>query len=77
MEMLFHCIRKEMITIKAKTIYCPQCGSKVGEYDGKSTIDHRSRCNKCNKCIIYNVNTGETKIKPLPRRASSSGMVFN
>uniref|UniRef100_A0AAU8B6D5 Uncharacterized protein n=1 Tax=Dulem virus 39 TaxID=3145757 RepID=A0AAU8B6D5_9CAUD len=61
---------------KSKTIYCPSCGRKVGTYDGRSTINYISRCRKCNKRVVYHVDTGETKIGPLPKRTCSSGMTF-
>ena len=59
-----------------KTIYCPSCGRKVGTYDGRSTINHITRCRKCNKRVVYHIDTGETEIKPLPKRTCSSGMTF-
>ncbi len=62
--------------MKPKTIYCPQCGHKTGKYDGKSTIDCITRCRNCRKRVIYHIDTGETEIKPLPLRASSSGVLF-
>lgn len=61
---------------KPKTIYCPSCGRKVGAYDGRSTINHISRCKNCNKRVVYHIDTGETEIKPLPKRKCSSGMTF-
>ena len=46
-----------------KTIYCPICKRKVGNYDGKATINQMYRCKKCNKKIVYYTDTGETKAK--------------
>lgn len=57
-------------------IFCPQCNSHVGIYDGQSTINFVSRCRKCNKRIVYHVDTKETEIKPLPHRVSSGGLSF-
>jgi len=61
---------------KPKAIYCPQCGEKVGNYDGRSTINFIARCNKCRKRIIYYIDSGETAIKPLLKRSCSSGMMY-
>lgn len=59
-----------------KTIYCPSCGRKVGTYDGRSTINHIEKCNKCNKLVIYYIDTGKVKIKNIPAKNCSSGMTF-
>ena len=61
---------------EAKKIYCPKCNSHVGTYDGKSSVNFVTRCNKCRKRVIYDIATGETRIKELPARATSSGMTF-
>lgn len=75
-----HCLgvfvcRKEVIMAE-KTIYCPRCGRKVATYDGKSTIDKIADCKKCHKRVIYRVATGETELKDIPVRATSSGKTF-
>lgn len=57
-------------------IYCPHCGRKVMEYDGKSQINPMARCRKCNKAVVYDIESQETLIKPLPERKTSSGMTF-
>ena len=59
-----------------KTIYCPKCGRKCGTYDGRSTIDKVCRCKKCNKRIVYHVDTGEVERKNIHERNCSSGMIF-
>lgn len=59
-----------------KEIFCPKCGCKVGTYDGRSTTNFVSRCRKCNKRVIYNIDTKEIEVKPLPYRASGSGVSF-
>lgn len=69
-------VEKIMKKYKEKTIYCPKCGRKVGTYDGRSTINKICRCKKCNKRIVYHVDTGETEIKNIPKRNCSSGMTF-
>lgn len=61
---------------KPKEIICPQCLKCVGTYDGRSTINHVSRCNICGKRIIYHVDTEEIEIKPLTQRTCSSGITF-
>lgn len=59
-----------------KTIYCPNCGRKVGTYDGQSTINFMANCRKCNKRVVYNVDIEKTEIKDIPPRNCSSGMTF-
>lgn len=59
-----------------KTIYCPNCGRKVGTYDGRSTLNHISKCIKCNKRVVYHVDTKKTEIKNIPPRTTSSGTRF-
>lgn len=71
----FSVCRKEVIMAE-KTIYCPKCGRKVATYDGKSTIDKIADCKKCHKRVIYRVTTGETELKDIPVRATSSGKTF-
>lgn len=61
---------------KPVKILCPQCNSRVGTYDGRSTINHITRCNKCRKQIIYHIDTREIEIKDIPKRNCSSGMTF-
>lgn len=61
---------------EAKTIYCPCCGRRVSHHDGRSTINVIARCKKCRKRVVYHVDTGETEIKPIPPRTTSSGMTF-
>ena len=71
----FSMCRKEVIMAE-KTIYCLRCGRKVATYDGKSTIDKIADCKKCHKRVIYRVATGETELKDIPVRATSSGKTF-
>ena len=59
-----------------KTIYCPNCGRKVGMYDGRSTINFITNCRKCYKRVIYHVDTKKTEIKDIPPRNCSSGLTF-
>ena len=60
---------------EAKTIYCPRCGRKVGTYDGKSTVHKIVKCKKCNKLVVYNVDTGKIKVTNIPERNCSSGII--
>lgn len=69
-------VEKTMKEYEEKKIYCPKCGRKVGTHDGRSTINKICRCKKCNKRIVYHVDTGETEIKNIPKRNCSSGMTF-
>lgn len=62
--------------VEKKEILCPICNSKVGTYDGKSTINVVTKCKKCNKRVVYYVATGKTKAKPIPPRTTSSGMTY-
>lgn len=69
-------VEKIMKEYKEKTIYCSNCGRKVGTHDGRSTINKICRCKNCNKRVVYHVDTGETEIKRIPKRNCSSGMTF-
>lgn len=60
----------------ARTIYCPECGRKVGSHDGKSTNVKEIDCRKCWKTVLFDPTTGNTKIKERPQRVSSSGVTF-
>lgn len=61
---------------KPKTIYCPNCGRRVATYDGRSTINVIAKCRKCQKRVVYYVDSGETVLKDIPPRNTSSGMTF-
>ena len=51
------------------------CGRKIATYDGKQTIDIKTKCNKCNKIITYYVASGSTVVSNA-ERTTSSGMRF-
>lgn len=57
-----------------KTIYCPKCSRKLGKWDGKSTINVICKCSKCNKRVVYHIDTDETEIKNRTPRNQSSGV---
>ena len=59
-----------------KTIYCSKCGRKVAKWDGRSTINISVRCKKCDKLVVYDVKNEQTIIKEIPKRTTSSGMIF-
>nr|DAI34327.1 MAG TPA: DNA-directed RNA polymerase [Caudoviricetes sp.] len=59
-----------------KTIYCPDCGRKVAEYDGITKSNVYSVCRKCKRQIVYLTDTGETVSKRRSNRTTSSGMSF-
>lgn len=61
---------------ESKIIYCPKCKRRVAEYDGKATVNIITKCRNCNKRIVYHIDTGETEIKEVPPRTTSSGMEF-
>lgn len=61
---------------KPVKIFCPKCKGYVGTYDGRSTMNHIARCNKCRKRIVYHIDTGETEVKNIPKRNCSSGITF-
>lgn len=61
---------------KPVKIFYPQCNSYVGTWDGRSTMNHIVRCNKCRKRVIYHIDTGEIEVKDIPKRNCSSGMTF-
>lgn len=76
MRVLLLCREKRCNVVKPKIIYCPKCKRKVATWDGRSTIDVIVNCRKCNKRVIYRVATGETEIKIIPARGSSSGITI-
>ena len=60
-----------------KTIYCPRCGRRVGQWDGRSTTNVVVlKCRKCWKRIVYYTDTDELKMEPVPKRNCSSGVTF-
>lgn len=61
---------------KPKIILCPLCKQKVGTYDGRSTINYITRCNRCRKRVIYHVDSREIEVKDIPKRNCSSRMTF-
>lgn len=76
MRVLFVCGETRCDVNKPKIVYCPKCKRKVATWDGRSTIDVIVNCRKCNKRVIYRVATGETEIKIIPARGSSSGITI-
>ena len=72
----FFCWRKEVIMAEHKTIYCPQCGRKLFEYNGKVKIPIDTGCKKCKKRIIYFPETDEIKITKIPQGSSSGTRVW-
>ena len=61
---------------KPVKIFCPQCNSRVGTHDGRSTSNYIARCNRCKKRVIYHIDTGKTEVKNIPKRNCSSGVTF-
>lgn len=60
----------------SKMIFCPNCHKRLMNVDRKSQIDKSIICRKCQKMIVYRVASGETEVKPIPRRTCASGMTF-
>ena len=67
---------KRLLMTEPKTIYCPKCGRKVATWDGRSKNNISVKCKKCNKLVVYDVESEEVKIKAIPQRTTSSGMRF-
>lgn len=59
---------------KKKTIYCPTCGRKVFVWDGKSTIVKSAVCKKCEKLVVWDPESGNIRLNPIPARTQASGM---
>lgn len=59
-----------------QTIYCPGCGRKAGEYDGRATIPIDCTCKKCKKRVRFCSEKGKTELKNIPSRETSSGKRF-
>lgn len=56
-----------------KTIYCPSCKRKVFSFDGRGSINIRGKCKKCNRLVVYHIETDEVTMHSLPTRTCSSG----
>ena len=76
MWVLFVWEEMRLLMAEPKTIYCPKCGRKVATWDGRSTINILVKCKKCNKLVVYDVESEEVKIKAITQRTTSSGMRF-
>lgn len=62
---------------KDKEIICPICGNLLTLADGKDNRLHKLACKKCRKWIWFvPKNEKKTRIKNIPNRTQSSGMVF-
>ena len=59
-----------------KIIYCPECGRKVAEHDGKSSIDIKVKCRHCNRLVVYKIDTEEVFQTKVPLRKTGSGLRF-
>lgn len=73
--MLFS-LRKEVVMGEPKKIYCPQCGRKITEYDGRGTMPLDTGCKKCRKRVVYYPEKDEVKITEIPPRTTASGTRF-
>lgn len=59
-----------------KIIYCPSCGNKTGTIETVSSMASPTKCNECNKLVIYYGDTGIIKMTDIPSRSQSSGVRF-
>lgn len=61
-----------------KTIYCPKCGHKVANYDGKSSLNIEVMCRneKCRSFVVYDVENDETRVAKEPLRTTGSGLRY-
>lgn len=57
-------------------VYCPRCKRRVAQWDGRSSMNVLVNCRKCNKRVVFHVDTMKTEIKDIPPRQSSSGCMF-
>ena len=69
-------VKNKKKNVKPKIIHCPQCGLKAFTYDGRSTMNKYGRCINCQMMVCYYPQDDVTKIKELPKRTTSSGMMF-
>ena len=60
-----------------KAIYCPLCNRKVATWNPKIDMDIISKCRKCNKRVIFRVESEKIEIKDIPPRSQSSGVNFS
>lgn len=59
-----------------KTIYCPLCNRKMFEVRKGFGCELRRKCKNCNRLIVYNPPETHPLVKPVPKRNTSSGMIF-
>lgn len=58
------------------TVYCPQCGRKVGSHNGITKMNLAFNCKKCKKRILYAPVTAKVTVTKMLERTTSSGMRF-
>ena len=61
---------------KPTSIFCPKCKRKVATHKGRGQINIDVKCSRCEKLVVFNPTTGETVIRPIPPRTTSSGIRF-
>lgn len=66
----------ELYLNKDKSIMCPYCKKFLTKADKRDTRWHKLKCKHCGKWIWFVPKTDEHKIKKVPERTSSSGMIF-
>ena len=55
-------------------LICPKCKKELMQISGKSYID--KKCKDCNRLVVFNPETQETKIKRVPLKSDSRGCRF-
>lgn len=55
-------------------LICPICKKEIMKISGNNYID--KKCTECNRLIVYNPDTKETKAIRMPQRNTSSGCRF-
>ena len=59
----------------SKTLYCPGCKRKLGEWDGRSVTTKAIKCQKCKRLVLF--KDGKfVRTEAVPKRNTASGMTF-
>ena len=57
-------------------VTCPKCGKRIGKSPTKAKGIQIFNCRNCWKRIWFNSTTGESEVKEMPQRDTSSGYTF-
>ena len=58
------------------TISCPICKNVIGGHNPDTTTNSIYRCRKCNKRVVYHIDSEKITIKNFPSKITSSGVSF-